>query len=215
MKGTIRSIVMSALLAATGLVMLFGTDSLPKAQAQVTKQYQSNWTATDLYRVKFTNTSNGVVFYGPQIGVAKWAVGGSIDNGRTTYTETWDGPSAQYINFAGSATGCPSTVDKTKWLAGCFLSNGSGVAKTVDLEKIPLNVASDQNCTGATTYPVSGITAACKQGFGASYTDGAYAFNFSTTTTRPANANDLLSQFPAHYTAIPLQWQVTGTITYN
>jgi hypothetical protein len=60
----------------------------------------------------------------------------------------------------------------------------------------------------------SGNTAACKRNVGSSYTDGAYGFNF-TTSNYAATANDINNSFNLHYSAIPLQWQVAGTITYN
>lgn len=215
MKGMMRSVVMSVLLVAAGLVMLLGTDSLPKAQAQVTKQYQSNWQATELYRAKFTK-QNGLVFYGPQIGVARWDVGGTINGGEVSYTEIWQGPDQNDINFSGNNIANQCAVNpnyhRDWWLVGCFTTGPNGsISLNTTLERVDVNVISDHTCGG---NRVTGNAAACKSQFGYSYTDGAYSFNFAYPNAA-SNTFDSESSFVFHYTAMPLQWKVTGTITYR
>lgn len=214
-----RSIVVSVLLSTFGLVALFSANSLPTARAQTTQNYSSNWQASQLYRVKLR--VNGVDMYGPQIGVSRWTVGGSINNGRITYSETWEGPSAQFINFAGGSGGnrCQSSFDRNKWLAGCFNTGTSGtLSPVVDLEKIDLHVLSDQTCNGpgSSALPdvrASGNSAACKKNVGSSYATGAYGFTFSYSNYATA-LPDITDEFKHYYTAIPLQWTVNGTINY-
>jgi len=212
MRGIARRIVAAILLAFAGLMLLTGSNPLPIAQAQTTQPYASNWQATELYRVNFTKP-NGIVFYGPQIGVAKWQVGGNINNGRITYTETWNGPSQQYIAFSpGSNSGnrCVTSVSRDKWLAGCFNTDPSTASSpTVSLEKVPLYTASDESCG-----LISGIAAACKNSFGGAFTSGAYSFVYGPNTP-PSGSNLSTERYALHYTAIPLQWNVTGTVTYN
>lgn len=233
---TIKSFVLAAVLLIAGGAMLFftpgGKISTIKAQGGP-QPYHSTWQASYLYRVR-VRTPNGSTTNGPAFGVAEWTVGGDVNNGSITYNETWEGPPES--GFSARPGGfnerpCLVNYDSAKWLAGCYpntsaiSSNQNIPPPNVTLERVKLfnsdgtpgfvvdnNCPRDVNADGtAASCSYSQSSNAYKSGI---WSTGTYGFASLGRMIDHQTNTDVYAT-DRSYMVMPLQWTVSGTITYH